>query len=257
MDFKLLPIEEADLPIFKHDMQEAFQLGAAAWEESLDEEILPESHINKSLSAEGAIAYKAVVEGALVGGAIVVIQGEHGHLDFLYVKSGTQSSGIGQKIWNRIEEMHPEVTLWETCTPYFDTRNLHFYINRCGFAAVEFYNPKHMDPNAPEGEDGSDLFFRFEKRITCEERIAKMEAILDRATAALDAVEQKSDEYERLQDDIRILDAYYSSESWKRDLALDEQGKLPRDLKRGVLSEDAIYNLLERNRELLEQMGER
>ena len=57
MNFKLLPIEEADLPIFKHDMQEAFQLGAAAWEESLDEEILPESHINKSLSAEGAIAF--------------------------------------------------------------------------------------------------------------------------------------------------------------------------------------------------------
>ena len=84
-----------------------------------------------------------------------------------------------------------------------------------------------------------------------------MEAILDRATAALDALEQKSDEYERLQDDIRILDAYYSSESWKRDLALDEQGKLPMDLKRGVLSEDAIYNLLERNRELLEQIGER
>ena len=30
MDFQLLPIEETDLPIFKHDMQEAFQLGAAA-----------------------------------------------------------------------------------------------------------------------------------------------------------------------------------------------------------------------------------
>ena len=84
-----------------------------------------------------------------------------------------------------------------------------------------------------------------------------MKAILDRATAALDALEQKSDEYELLQDDIKILDAYYSSESWKRDLALDEQGKLPMDLKRGVLSEDAIYNLLERNRELLEQIGER
>ncbi len=46
MDFQLLPVEEDDLPLFKHDMQEAFQLGAAAWEEDLDEEILPESHIN-------------------------------------------------------------------------------------------------------------------------------------------------------------------------------------------------------------------
>ena len=168
MDFQLLPIEETDLPIFKHDMQEAFQLGAAALGEDIDEEVLPESHIDKSLFAKGAIAYKAVVEGKIVGGAIVVINGEHGHLDFLYVKSGTQSSGIGQRIWNTIEEKHPEVSLWETCTPYFETRNLHFYINRCGFAAVEFYNPKHMDPNAPDGDDGLGLFFRFEKRIVTD-----------------------------------------------------------------------------------------
>ena len=165
MDFRLLPVEEADLPKFKYDMREAFQLGAAAWEENLDEEILPESHINKSLSAKDSIAYKAVVDGELLGGAIVVINGEHGDLDFLYVKSGTQSKGIGQMIWNAIEKKHPQVILWETCTPYFDTRNLHFYINRCGFSAVEFYNPKHISPNAPEGDDGSDLFFRFEKRM--------------------------------------------------------------------------------------------
>ncbi len=165
MDFQLLPLEEADLPKFKHDMQEAFQLGAAVWEEDLDEEILPEAHINKSLSTKGAIAYKAVVDGELLGGAIVVINGEHGNLDFLYVKSGTQSKGIGQMIWNTIEEKYQEVTLWETCTPYFDTRNLHFYINRCGFAAVEFYNPKHIDSKAPDGDDGLDLFFRFEKRM--------------------------------------------------------------------------------------------
>jgi len=165
MDFKLLTIEDKDLAVFKRDMQEAFQLGAMAWEDNLEEEILPESHIDRSLSAKGSIAYKAVMDGHMCGGAIVVINGNHGHLDFLYVKNGTQSKGIGQKIWNAVEFMHPEVSLWETCTPYFDTRNLHFYINCCGFSAVEFYNPKHMDPNAPDGDDGEDLFFRFEKRI--------------------------------------------------------------------------------------------
>ena len=34
------------------------------------------------------------------------------------------------------------------------------------------------------------------------------------------------------------------------DLADDEAGRLPKGLKRGVLSEDGIYNLLERYREL-------
>ncbi|SDB64482.1 GNAT family N-acetyltransferase [Butyrivibrio sp. INlla16] len=165
MSFELLPLEDADISIFKHDMQEAFQRGAAEWEDDPEEEILPESHIDKSLNTKGMVAYKAVVNGELSGGAIIVINGNHGHLDFLYVKSGIQSKGIGQKIWNAIETGHPEVTLWETCTPYFDTRNLHFYINRLGFAAVEFYNPKHKDPSAPDGDDGSDFFFRFEKRI--------------------------------------------------------------------------------------------
>ena len=58
--------------------------GAAAWEENLDEEILPESHINKSLSAKDSIAYKAVVDGELLGGAIIVINGEHGDLYSLF-----------------------------------------------------------------------------------------------------------------------------------------------------------------------------
>ncbi len=165
MGFKLKKIENKDLPVFKHDMQEAFQLGASAWEEDLEEGILPESHIDRSLNTKGSIAYKAVVNGELLGGAIVVINGAHGHLNFLYVKSGIQSKGIGQKIWNSIETMHPEVSIWETCTPYFDVRNLHFYINCCGFSAVEFYNPKHIDPDAPNGDDGKDLFFRFEKYI--------------------------------------------------------------------------------------------
>ena len=40
-----------------------------------------------------------------------MINGDNGHLDFLYVKSGTQSKGIGQMICNSIEEKHPEVTL--------------------------------------------------------------------------------------------------------------------------------------------------
>ena len=41
------------------------------------------------------------------------------------------------------------------------------------------------------------------------------------------------------------LSAYYSSDAWKRDYAADEAELLPKDLKRGVLSEDGIYALLE------------
>ena len=42
---------------------------------------------------------------------------------------------------------------------------------------------------------------------------------------------------------------YYGS-NWLKDYEDDESGKIPKDLKRGVLSQDAIYNLLAKNREL-------
>ena len=58
-----------------------------------------------------------------------------------------------------------EIEVWETCTPYFDRRNIHFYINRCGFHAVEFFNEHHPDPHMPEQFDQEDGLFRFEKRM--------------------------------------------------------------------------------------------
>ena len=43
---------------------------------------------------------------------------------------------------------------------------------------------------------------------------------------------------------IRILAEYYGSDEWKQDFADDEKGLLPSDLKRGVLSEDGLWNVL-------------
>ena len=79
-----------------------------------------------------------------------------------------------------------------------------------------------------------------------------MEEILDIAVKKMDALEQSIAEFKEYQEKIQELEAYYTSPEWKADLALDEAGKLPKDLKRGVLSEDGIYNVLERNKELLE-----
>ena len=79
-------------------------------------------------------------------------------------KVGVQSKGIGQAIWKEIEKIYPNIKVWETCTPYFDKRNIHFYVNRLGFHIVEYFNEKHPDPNMQldcyEEDDG---MFRFEK----------------------------------------------------------------------------------------------
>lgn len=83
-----------------------------------------------------------------IGGVIVEINENNiNHLDFLFVKIGIQSKGIGQLIWKKIEELYPETKVWKTCTPYFDKRNIHFYVNRLKFKIVEYFNKKHPDPN--------------------------------------------------------------------------------------------------------------
>ena len=83
------------------------------------------------------------------------------------------------------------------------------------------------------------------------ERIRQMELRMNRLakamkklSAALDKYEAALAQYEAVQEDIAALKAYYGSEEWKKDFHDDEMGLLPPDLKRGVLSEDGIWNLL-------------
>lgn len=103
----------------------------------------------------------------MVGGAVVVINEntQHNHLDLLYVKSGIQAKGIGYSIWNAVEKLHPYTKVWETCTPYFEKRNIHFYVNKCGFHIVKFINEKNPESDLPEDfvGDGGEGMFVFEK----------------------------------------------------------------------------------------------
>ena len=43
---------------------------------------------------------------------------------------------------------------------------------------------------------------------------------------------------------LAVLASYYSSREWKEDFAADEAGLFPKSLKRGILSEDGLWNLL-------------
>ena len=82
------------------------------------------------------------------------------------------------------------------------------------------------------------------------EKITMMERCLSRASQAVIKLSAAFDEYEAAQKPVQELSAYYGSDTWKQDLEDDRQGLLPQDLKRGVLSEDGIWNLLEDWREL-------
>ena len=71
-----------------------------------------------------------------------------------------------------------------------------------------------------------------------------MEQLFDFAKEAMEEPVMTPEKYQELQEAIAILSEYYGSKDWKQDYADDEAGLLPKDLKRGVLSEDGLWNLL-------------
>ena len=64
-------------------------------------------------------------------------------------------------------------------------------------------------------------------------RVARYERLFDEAAVSHDP------------EKLRLLEVYYTSGQWREDYEADERGELPPDLKRGVLSQDALYDLLE------------
>ena len=86
------------------------------------------------------------------------------------------------------------------------------------------------------------------------ERITQMEQCLDATEKAIRELSEALSAFEEVQLQYRQLNDYYGSDAWMQDYEDDEAGKLPKDLKRGVLSEDAVYDLITENREILVRM---
>lgn len=85
-------------------------------------------------------------------------------------------------------------------------------------------------------------------------RIREMEENLDISVAAIGKLSEALEEFEKIEKKYYDLENYYSSTQWMRDYEDDEAGKLPEDLKRGVLSEDAVYDLITEHRSLMARM---
>ena len=82
------------------------------------------------------------------------------------------------------------------------------------------------------------------------ERIKHMERVLDEVLADLGENFEAAEKSLEMtvsamtKERIRDLERYYSGGQWLSDYELDERGVLPPDLKRGVLAQDTLYNLL-------------
>ena len=169
---KLIPLEYSDREQFILDNQEAFNYGAMEEFGLRDNHFEEDGQIISRETIEASIdvgeAYHIIVNGNKVGGVVIRVDGDKGDLDFLFISPDVHSKGIGYAAWCEVEKLHPEVKVWETVTPYFEQRNIHFYVNRCGFHIVEFFNKFHPDSDDSEPveeleEQFPDGMFRFEK----------------------------------------------------------------------------------------------
>lgn len=88
------------------------------------------------------------------------------------------------------------------------------------------------------------------------ERIKTMEEHLNKASQAVKALSDALDLYAEAMESIETIDDYLVSDEWQQDFNDSEAGRLPKDLKCGVLSEDGIWNVIDTSRELNCQMLE-
>lgn len=170
-EVKLRELLSSEEEIFIKEIQIAFDKAVIEKFGQQKDTVIPRHHVEKSLHGKNAKSFRILADGKAVGGVIVAIDQEtqRNALELLYINPDCHSKGIGQKVWQLIEEKYPQTKVWETHTPYFETRNIHFYVNRLGFHIVEFFNSHHPDPHDMDdgAEDhempGGDGFFRFEK----------------------------------------------------------------------------------------------
>ncbi len=165
MDVTLEPLQPQDTDAFAAEMQEAFQLAVDAVSDDEPLPVLPRQDIDESLANPGAVALVATCEGRRVGGTVLFLDEKtHEHAcALLYVRADAHGRGIGAALWKAIEKRYPDALAWKLCTPYFEVRNIHFYLRKCGFHIVDLVSDPETGPADASGK-GS-LMFSFVKRL--------------------------------------------------------------------------------------------
>ena len=173
----LVPLTADDREQFIFDNQWAFKYGAMMEFGKRDDytdndgEIISRKTIEDCIDDPQTETYRIVVGGRKVGGVILKINKEthHNELEILFVSPEEHTKGVGYGAWQAVEALHPETKVWETCTPYFEKRNIHFYVNKCGFQIDQFWC-EHFQPEQDMFEnekhaldEGPDEMFHFIK----------------------------------------------------------------------------------------------
>ncbi|MBR6653852.1 MAG: DUF4298 domain-containing protein [Oscillospiraceae bacterium] len=92
--------------------------------------------------------------------------------------------------------------------------------------------------------------------MTQIENITQMENRLNALRSVIDELTAAAEKYAALQPDFDLLSEYYGSKLWFKDFDDSNAGKLPEGLPCGVLSEDAVYDLIGDNNAMIDTLQE-
>ena len=100
----------------------------------------------KFFDRAGAILLDIAVKKKIIGGAVLIINSEtqHNRLSLFFVDAAYRNLGVGSAAWQAIEKLIPDTEVWYASTPWLDRRNLHFYLNKCGFVAFSIYGEEDV-----------------------------------------------------------------------------------------------------------------
>lgn len=156
-------LQKSEYSDFSNDAMTIFSIAVA---EAFGETMDSDTDIESSLNDPDSEFFAVYDDGEKVGGVAVKVDkgNQCNWLDLLYIYPDKHGKGIGLRVCRSLEELYPETKVWRLITPYFEKRNIHFYVNKCGFKIVEFFNKRHRDPNrTSNGADYQDEYFVFEK----------------------------------------------------------------------------------------------
>lgn len=78
------------------------------------------------------------------------------------------------------------------------------------------------------------------------ENIKEMELLLNQLDEKMNQAEVFLSQWNEMQTQFKTLIEYYHSPQWMSDYEASNNGKIPKEISCGVLSEDAVYNLITR-----------
>lgn len=174
----LVTTNENELPYLKEKMDESFSIALREHFGNNKPDVSPPAEMLDTSYCEADSTLYTIMKDELAIGCVVLKideETQHNKMDLFFIFKEFLNQGLGLDVWKAIERKYPKTLVWELITPYFEQRNIHFYVNKCGFHIVEYFNKYHPDPDMEShlqenGHNGNEEFddygcFRFIKEM--------------------------------------------------------------------------------------------